>query len=168
MPTLITPRLTLKEATPSDIPQLQKAISPWDIAKWLTIPYPYTLEDATYWVHEGAQDGLHFLIFHNHNLIGGLGLTPTSNPKCLEIGYWLVATEQGKGFAKEAVSALLEYAKQHLSTYAIVAKCLAENTASAALLKKLGFLYVCTEKTYSIPRQQHLPCYFFEHPDFHT
>lgn len=55
-----------------------------------------------------------------------------------EIGFTLALKHQGKGFATEAVSGLLDYAFTKLELHRIIAITDCENTASVHLLERLG------------------------------
>lgn len=56
----------------------------------------------------------------------------------VEVGYGIVSEEQGRGFATEAVSALLEWAFDTEKTRKAIAECLRDNTASIKVLQQLG------------------------------
>ena len=55
-----------------------------------------------------------------------------------EIGYTLARAYQGKGIATEAVSCVLDYVFRRLELHRVVAITDCENTASVALLERLG------------------------------
>jgi RimJ/RimL family protein N-acetyltransferase len=55
-----------------------------------------------------------------------------------EIGYTLSRAYQGKGIASEAVSCVLDYAFRTLELHRVIAITDCENTASVALLERLG------------------------------
>ncbi|MCF6288485.1 MAG: GNAT family N-acetyltransferase [Proteobacteria bacterium] len=56
----------------------------------------------------------------------------------VEIG-WRLGTEfHGKGLATEAAQALLDFVKTKIKPHKVVAYCVAENTASANIMSKLG------------------------------
>jgi RimJ/RimL family protein N-acetyltransferase len=55
-----------------------------------------------------------------------------------EIGYTLARAYQGKGIAAEAVSRVLDYAFKTLELHRVIAITDCENTASIALLERLG------------------------------
>jgi RimJ/RimL family protein N-acetyltransferase len=57
----------------------------------------------------------------------------------VEIGYWVRASLHGKGFATEAVSAVLSALRRKFPHRQIIAECRTENIASWRLLEKLGF-----------------------------
>ena len=86
-----------------------------------------------------------FLIETNEN-IGCCGLRPyDSKRNILEIGVHLKESYWGKGFAKEACFAVIEYAFNTLRVNALFAGHNPKNIASAQLLKKLGFTYIHDE-----------------------
>ena len=79
-------------------------------------------------------------------LIGYVTLHPAQGA-ARDIGYCFHTAWQGQGFATEAVSAAIEYARDVLHTEKLVcgtAKC---NVASLRLLKRLGFTLVSEELT---------------------
>jgi RimJ/RimL family protein N-acetyltransferase len=55
-----------------------------------------------------------------------------------EIGYVLDPRHHGRGFATEAAHAMLRVGFEQLGLHRVVGRCLAPNTASAALLQRLG------------------------------
>jgi RimJ/RimL family protein N-acetyltransferase len=59
-------------------------------------------------------------------------------PYRAEIGFTLAREHQGKGFASEAVSYLLDYAFDALGLHRVVAIADCRNASSAALLERLG------------------------------
>ena len=76
------------------------------------IPHPYRLSDAESWIVASAADldGETYLItLANGTVIGGCGFDMRDGP-APEIGYWLGAKHWGKGYATEAVRALIDHA----------------------------------------------------------
>src|SRR5262249_9175383 len=57
----------------------------------------------------------------------------------LEIGYALARSHQRKGFAIEAVGALVEYCADRLGVHRVEALIHPDNTASIKLVERLGF-----------------------------
>ena len=55
-----------------------------------------------------------------------------------EVGFTLAREQQGRGYATEAVSRVLDYAFMSLGLHRVVAITDCENRASAALLERLG------------------------------
>lgn len=79
-----------------------------------------------------------------HDLIGNCGvrLTDTSlgggDTREAEIGYEFAPDFWGKGYATEATQAMAAFAFDTLKIHRLSAHCIAENTASARVLEKLG------------------------------
>lgn len=97
-------------------------------------------------------------IIENNQNVGCCGLRPyDSENNILEIGIHLKEKYWGKGLAKEACSAVIEYAFKTLRVNALFAGHNPKNIASAQLLKKLGFTY--THDEYYPPTGLHHPSY---------
>jgi RimJ/RimL family protein N-acetyltransferase len=76
--------------------------------------------------------------------IGGIGFKGQPQGSCAEIGYGLVPSARGQGYAAEAVTALLAVAaEQGLSR--VAADTTADNVASQLTLVRAGFRLVRTE-----------------------
>ncbi|MBD2252960.1 GNAT family N-acetyltransferase [Nostoc parmelioides FACHB-3921] len=58
--------------------------------------------------------------------------------KQAEIGFTIAQTHQGKGYATEAVTCLLEYLFKNQNLHRVRANCDPENIASIKLLKRVG------------------------------
>jgi ribosomal-protein-serine acetyltransferase len=72
---------------------------------------------------------------------GGSGLHPRDwDARVFEIGYWLRASEQGRGYITEAVRLLTDFAFDHLAANRVFIQCNARNTRSAAVAERLGFV----------------------------
>lgn len=73
-------------------------------------------------------------------LIGDCGVRPRSNaPEVAEIGYTISREHQRNGFAREAVSAIIDYAFGSMVLRKLVAITDHENDRSVRLLVRLGF-----------------------------
>jgi RimJ/RimL family protein N-acetyltransferase len=71
-------------------------------------------------------------------LIGDCALKVEQDGRQAEIGFTLAREHQGKGYAQEAVSRLLDYAFGDLGLHRVVAITDQENEPSWALLERLG------------------------------
>jgi len=72
-------------------------------------------------------------------LIGAGGFKgPPTNGR-VEIGYHVLAPYRRRGYAAEAVGALLSWAFDHAGVHTVVAQTAVDNAPSLALLAKLGF-----------------------------
>lgn len=69
-------------------------------------------------------------------LIGGLALRPTG-PKA-DVGYVLARSHWGRGYATEALSAVLAWALAQPGLYRVWGTCDVDNLASARVLEKAG------------------------------
>jgi len=105
-----------------------------------------------------------YLIETNQN-IGCCGLRPYDSEKnILEIGIHLKDKYWGKGFAKEACLAVIEYAFETLRVNALFAGHNPQNTESARLLEILGFTY--THDEFYPPTGLQHPSYLMTKQDY--
>lgn len=82
---------------------------------------------------------------------GGCGLHKRANDKLsLEIGYWIRASEIGKGYATEMSAALTRAAFEYHSVDRVEIHCDPANVRSAAVPRKLGYLHEATLKHRSL------------------
>ncbi|MEU4679365.1 GNAT family protein [Micromonospora sp. NPDC023737] len=70
--------------------------------------------------------------------IGGIGFKGQPVDGCVEVGYGLVSSARGHGYAAEALVALLNVAADHGSTR-VVADTTGDNVASQRTLERAGF-----------------------------
>lgn len=104
-----------------------------------------------------------YLIETNEN-VGCCGLRPyDSENNILEMGIHLKEKYWGLGLAKEACSAVIEYAFKTLKVNAIFAGHNPKNKASSQLLKKLGFKY--THDEFYPPTGLYHPSYIMTNKD---
>ncbi|MBK9120229.1 MAG: GNAT family N-acetyltransferase [Phycisphaerales bacterium] len=79
---------------------------------------------------------------HDRILVGGAGFKgPPDEDGWIEVGYSILPSWQCKGFATEAVAALLAWAWQHPQVTYIAAETLPYLSAALRVLSKLGFEY---------------------------
>lgn len=74
-------------------------------------------------------------------LVGGIGFHHPPQEGVVEIGYGVAPSRQRRGYATEAVNALVEVAFAH-GAAAVVATVDADNVASRRVLEKAGFALV--------------------------
>ena len=77
------------------------------------------------------------LVLHNFDYFGGV-----------EIGFRFFSEHQGKGYATEGASVLIDYAFNLLNAKKVKTRCFKQNIPSARLIKKLGFLKVREDDTH--------------------
>jgi [ribosomal protein S5]-alanine N-acetyltransferase len=145
-PTLHTERLTLRSFALSDIPALVPLIGAREVAATtLRIPHPYAESDARIFLTICEEDqasgrgiNLAIMVRDADTLCGGVLLRIEPEHRRAELGYWLGVPHWGKGYATEAARALVKYGFETLGLHRIFASHVARNTASAAVLKKIG------------------------------
>lgn len=77
-------------------------------------------------------------------LLGGTGLHPRIGNNAMEIGYWLSASHLRKGIITESTQALVRVGFEVEQLQRIEIHCDPNNTASANIPHKLGFLHEVT------------------------
>jgi len=104
------------------------------------IPHPYRISDAESWIAgSNIEPGEEtYLITLDGTIIGGCGFDLRDDPTP-EIGYWLGVKYWGKGFATEAVHALIDHAFTDLELRALQSSVRVTNPASRRVLEKCGF-----------------------------
>lgn len=106
----------------------------------------YSRKAADEWVSRAAvrkseSDPLNFCIFRGDRMIGTIGFGYFDpDPKVTEIGYWIDASEQGKGITGEATRKLLDLAFRDLGMNRVQIRCADANVRSAAIPRRLGFV----------------------------
>ena len=74
-------------------------------------------------------------------MAGFCGIQPLDATKEIEIGWWLARSHWRQGIATEAAREVLRDAFTRIGLERVVAITLEENTASVAVMKKLGMTY---------------------------
>jgi len=148
-----TPRLLLRDLTPRDARRIAMLANDWDIARMMgRIPHPYSEQQALQWI-TGLTDGEFVLgIIHNGDLIGLCGYTPEGDTA--EIGYWIGKPWWGRGYATEAVSALIDFCFEKRGFKRLTCGHFVDNPASARVIAKLGFRFTGREHLWCEARQQ--------------
>ena len=148
---IVTPRLVIRCWDPRDAPLAKEAIDssldhlrPW--MPWARHE-PQTLAEKVELLREfrGEFDlgsNSVYAIFDpaEERVIGGTGLHPRIGEGGLEIGYWIRADAIGRGYATESSAALTRVAFELAGVDRVEIHCAAENHASAAIPRKLGYV----------------------------
>jgi ribosomal-protein-alanine N-acetyltransferase len=152
-PLIVTERLTLRLASPGDIPALVRFFS--ENAAYLAPTSPLLPPEfltERYWHAQIAQSRHEFLAGRAVRLylfprdepdtvIGGLSLNTIVRGAAhsCDLGYSLAEDRQGRGLMSEAVSAAIRYAFDELHLHRVKAAYLPTNERSGRLLRRLGF-----------------------------
>ena len=139
-----TQRLTLRPAWPEDASALAQAIDHEAVARMLMrVPCPYDVTDAETFctLPRGAHEPRFLIESHDGGgprLIGGIAIDDQGGGDML-FGYWLTPAAWGRGYATEAGRAVIDMARHALPLRRLSAWHFADNPASGAVLRKLGF-----------------------------
>ena len=169
LPTLTTDRLTLRPLRAADAPAVFRLVNDYGVAGNLArVPFPYKESVAEGWIgstHEQASrgDGYHLGIVQDGTLIGCAGLTMNRGDAGeAELGYWVGAKFWGRGYAREAARALLDWGFATLGLDRVVASALTDNAASQAVLRAVGFSQTGQGVQEFMSRNRAMPVVLFE------
>lgn len=141
-PVLETERLVLRAPRLGDAKTIATLANDRRIAEnTARIPHPYKFADAKDWVagaNTRAGEETYVITLAGGAVIGGCGFEMRDGP-APEIGYWLGVAHWGKGYATEAVRALIDHAFGDLDFASIQAGARVTNPASRRVLEKCGF-----------------------------
>jgi RimJ/RimL family protein N-acetyltransferase len=143
---LDTPRLHLRWLAEGDAAAQFAIFSDPEVMRFINDPWTRMAqaEEAIAEVLAGYADGSRLtfgvVLRETGQFIGNVNLHRffDMNRRC-EIGYALSSAWQGRGYATEALAALLDYAFRTLDQNRIEADIDPRNTASARILARLGF-----------------------------
>src|SRR6266568_1875673 len=150
---LETERLRLRPWTDADVPEILKICQDPAVQRWTTVPSPYLLNDAEWYVREYAPKGFAtgdeatFGIFvkETGEVAGAIGLMDlTGNPvvKTGEIGFWANPQTRGRGYLTEAVREVVRWGFEELAVRRIIWQAYDGNAASRRVAEKAGFTIV--------------------------
>jgi RimJ/RimL family protein N-acetyltransferase len=153
IPVLATGRLTLRAPRHEDVKALAHLANDRRIAvNTARIPHPYGVADAKQFIAAvNRRDGeAAFAITLGGAVIGVCGIDPREDG--VELGYWLGVDYWGRGFATEAVRAVIDYAFGELEHDTLVAGARVSNPASRRVLEKCAFQWsgVCLTRIRAI------------------
>lgn len=167
-----TKRLQMRPLVPADAPGLLVVFNDYDVVKMTgTWPWPVDLayvEDRLAKSAERDKAANYGVgIFLDGTLIGSMGghIEPhhESGAEVIWIGYTIGKPWWGKGYATEAVSALIPALRRHLPLLDIYAEHFFDNPASGRVMIKAGFEHVgpaplvwCEARQQKLPGEQYV------------
>jgi [ribosomal protein S5]-alanine N-acetyltransferase len=137
-----TDRLLLRPFVAGDAPVVQREVSRVEMARMLAVPHPYPEDGATKWIAT-ARPGRDFAIVlrETNEVVGGITLFESEQHRRAELGYWCAIDFWGRGYATEAVRAVIGYGFRELALNRVHAECHGDNPASRRVLEKAGLAF---------------------------
>ncbi|QTL34379.1 GNAT family N-acetyltransferase [Pseudoalteromonas viridis] len=137
--------LSLRPFESTDEPSLVRYLNNPATVQYLSpkVPFPYTQEDAQWWITTGSKQGITRAIMLDDVLIGCIGARPGTFEYCrsAEIGYWLAEEYWGRGITGQALQLLIDEVETTTDMVRLDAVVVAQNIRSARVLEKAGFEY---------------------------
>ena len=147
--TVTTKRLLLRPWRRKDRPTLEKMCRDEDMMQYVTKGRPMTDQEIkALFKRQKKHLRQHQVCFfamqliETDEVIGLAGLQPLDNGD-FEIGWWVWKDYWGHGYATEAATALVDYARSELKLDKIAAIIDPENNASIGVAEKLGLSFEC-------------------------
>ncbi len=141
MTDLVSARLILRPWTPTEV---SAVVSGPRSAEWAAdfpaegdVVIAGVLAENPEWL---SPNGHRLIIERSSNeVVGSLGLFWPPADGCVEIGYGVVPSRQGRGYATEATVTLTSFALASADVHTVHASVERANPASARVLEKAGF-----------------------------
>ncbi|EJG1801670.1 TPA: GNAT family N-acetyltransferase [Vibrio parahaemolyticus] len=156
MKTLTTERLILRLVSVDDAPFILELYNHPDFYRFVGDKQMRTDYEAVRYIKENMlrmeeKKGVSLLVVEDKQTkqpLGICGLVKRDTLNTYDIGYGFLPSAYGQGFAIEAATAVIEYAKQAMQLSQLVAITNNDNIRSISLLKKLGFEFERVEQQY--------------------
>jgi RimJ/RimL family protein N-acetyltransferase len=133
---------------PSDVTAFAAYRDQSDVARYQDWALPYTVDLAHQLIDEmrgidGPVPGewVQLAIDNGEGLVGDLAVFVDTDVRTALVGYTIDPAHQGRGYATEAVGALVDRLFDRLRLHRVAATLDPANVASARLLERLGFRY---------------------------
>ena len=143
---LVDAELVLRPLHLPDAPALARLADDPQVLRWLPLPSPYTLADATDFCgavapaqRESGRGGVWATTVHDE-VIGVVDLRKTDwRAGSTEIGYWTGLAARGQGYTTRAVVALSRWALTDGGLGRVELRAATGNVASGRVASKAGF-----------------------------
>lgn len=148
-PRLASERLLLRPFALEDAPAVQRLAGAREVASTtLSIPHPYEDGMAEQWIESHAPRYLVGLLVSfaiteraSGELAGAIGLALQPEHARAELGYWIGVPFWNRGYATEAVRAVLDFGFGTVGLHRVYATHFTRNPASGRVMQKLGMRY---------------------------
>lgn len=138
-PIVETERLVLRRMMAYDAPALHAMLSDPETMRYWSTPPHATLAESEAWVADGIAamergDGIDFVALEGDRVIGRVAFWMGN-----EIGFLFSRAVWGKGYAQEAMNAVLRHGFDRMGFKRVRADVDPDNTRSLKLLERMGF-----------------------------
>jgi len=147
-PILATGRLLLRPFTLADAPEVQRLAGDYAVSATTLLPYPYPDGLAEVWIaslREGVERGdaaaFAVTLAGDGSLVGGVRLQIDPDHARGELGFWVARRFWGRGYATEAVGAVIDYGFSVLGLHRVHAIHFSRNPASGRVMEKCGMMH---------------------------
>jgi signal transduction histidine kinase len=138
--------ILLRPPVPADAAAIAAACADPEIARWIPVPVPYTIEDARAFIEGATEDwstgaSATFAIVDRarDELLGMVGLHRGDRPGRVSVGYWLAPGARGRGAATRAVRLVVAWAFADPGLTRLELTTLVGNDASGRVATRAGF-----------------------------
>jgi len=136
--------IELRAFIDTDVDSIAKYANNFNVSRYMAsrMPYPYTKEDAKWWVEIGSKElGHNKAIDLGGECIGVIGVRfgESELQYSAEIGYWLAEDHWGKGIGTEAVLSMTDNVFSDTEIVRLCAPVFNPNKASMRVLEKCGY-----------------------------
>ena len=139
---LTTERLLLRPFEVGDVDDVLAYASDPELARFLELPQPYTLDDAEEYVaHRILDDWSNeamFAIVRERRVVGSIGLHINVRHETAEMGYLLARRMWGRGIVPEAARALIDWGFERYALHKVFAESDIRNRQSWRVMEKVG------------------------------
>lgn len=119
----------------------------------LSLPYPYSLQDALDWVDylDQAMDPNRFMALairdkKHGQVLGCLSMEFSQVHRRVEVGYWLGEPYWNKGIMTEVLKRVIKYVFEERNYHKVYGTHFSYNQASGRVMEKAGMVYEGTLK----------------------
>jgi len=146
--TITTERLILRPYKISDAERVCELCNNYNIYRsTLTLPYPYPIESALAWISTHEENfkndkSYEFAVTDKSTgeLFGAIALSNNQKHKNGEIAYWIGEEYWGKGYATEALKAIIDFAFTEKGYHKVWGRFFATNPSSGKVMAKVGMV----------------------------
>lgn len=156
-----TERLVIRLVARQDVTRFTTYRNEPSVARYQDWPLPYTRDLAHALVDEmerlGRPTGGHWVqlaIDDGTGIVGDVAVWLDPEATFATIGYTLAPRGQGRGYAVEAVAAVVDWLFRRKRVHRVTATIDPRNSASARVLERCGFEYVGTARSSAFVRDE--------------